>query len=238
MPVHIHKGRALRPYRYPVKDEKKKLEVSSLILSGRLVLLVMRLCGIFKLAAREGTSNGANNVMATQLVSGRPASSSATKSAHQASVTFSLCVGISGAVLLASLLAVLSLRILIGSIGSLLGILIGGCLAWILTLLLAVLTLLLAILSFLAVLEAAVFRRSVSSLAVILLLVVATLAVLALLLLPALAVAALAVTALLVASLLLAVLAMLTLTLAVLALLAVALVVLIVGAGHCEGVDL
>lgn len=203
-----------------------------LVIVATLVAVLWLLVLVFKLASHDGAGNGSDDAMATQLVSAKVTSSTATKSTHQPSVALSLCVGVCGSVLLLLsrlTVGVLALRILVLRIGALLWELVLGLGTWILALLLSILPLLLVVWGYLlAMLESAVGWRSV--LLVVVLLLAAIVALVSRLLRR---VAGLLVSALIVTMLLLGVLA-----LALGRVLLVALVVLIVRARHCARMDL
>lgn len=209
------------------------MERWGLVIVATLVAVLWLLVLVFKLASHDGAGNGSDDAMATQLVSAKVTSSTATKSTHQPSVALSLCVGVCGSVLLLLsrlTVGVLALRILVLRIGALLWELVLGLGTWILALLLlSILPLLLVVWGYLlAMLESAVGWRSV--LLVVVLLLAAIVALVSRLLRR---VAGLLVSALIVTMLLLGVLA-----LALGRVLLVALVVLIVRARHCARMDL
>lgn len=194
------------------------------------VAIVLRLLGVvLELAAEHSACDGTKNAVATHLVATKVTGSTATKSAHQATVTLLLHSWVAVAVLLPGLaVGILALWVLVLTIGALLRELVLRLGARISSLLiLAVLPLLLVVVVtslLLAMLEAALCGRAV--LGVVALLLPVTLLAVGLLLL------LLLVTLLLVATLVVATLLLLAVALLwVLLLLAVALVVLAV-AGH------
>ena len=108
-------------------DESLYLRLVTVV-AAILVVVLGLLEVVFSLATKHGTCYGTEDAVAAHLVAAEVSSSTATKSAHQASVTLLLHSRITGSVLLLSRLTVrvLALGVLILTVGTLLRELILG----------------------------------------------------------------------------------------------------------------
>jgi hypothetical protein len=112
--------------------EKQELKGESLyrrlvtVVAAILVVVLGLLEVVLSLATKHGTCYGTEDAVAAHLVAAEVSGSTATKSTHQASVTFLLHSRITGSVMLLSRLTVRVLGILILTVGTLLRELILG----------------------------------------------------------------------------------------------------------------
>jgi len=115
-PKYIHAGKAR------AKDVSQHHHLVTIV-AAILVVVLGLLQMVLGFATKHGTCYGTKNAVAAHLVAAEVSGSTATKSAHQTSVTLLLHCRIIGAVLLLSRLTVrvLALGVLILTVGTLLG---------------------------------------------------------------------------------------------------------------------